>query len=124
MPFWFCHYFRLETGTSFAIYTIDFSFTDSYLLLALFSLAILFSVLSISIFRLRFASVVLAGILHLIITAIHIARLIHPFRFEVFNIEMPMSGSKRELLFGIPLVIACIAVAISLKRKTSASRDN
>jgi hypothetical protein len=117
MPFWFCHFFRLETSTSFAIAQFSFSEFNSVISLVIYSILICLNLLSISVDKTRFVAAIVSGMLHMAIGILHLARLITPFRFEVFNIEWPISSSLREVLIGIPFAVICFVIAGMVSKK-------
>jgi hypothetical protein len=116
MPHWSCHYYRLETGSSFIVGNLNFSAFDSLLSMLLYSILIGLNLASISFIKFRFFAALASGILHLTLGIIHITRFINPFKFEVFDFEWSMGSSLREILIVVPFGMACIAVAIIVNR--------
>lgn len=53
MPHWACHYYRIETGSSFAVADWAFSFADSFLFLLIYAILITAAMLSIALPSLR-----------------------------------------------------------------------
>src|SRR5207249_5346498 len=84
MPHWSCHYYRLETGSSFVVGTWEFSQLDSLASLIIYSVLIGLCLGAVVAPSMRRAVALISGVLHLIIGSLHLYRLIHPFRFEVF----------------------------------------
>jgi hypothetical protein len=119
MPHWACHYYRLETGSSFVVGSWSFSSTDSYVSLAIYSLLIANNLLSIAFITLRISASLLSGLLHLTIGSIHLYRLWHPFPFEVFGYTWSHSASLRETAIVVPFGVLCIYVATDLLFKKS-----
>src|ERR1700722_849968 len=102
MPHWSCHYYRIETQSSFIAGNLNFSILDSVLFMLIYSILIGINLLSISFVKFRFISAVSTGILHLTLGIIHITRFINPFPFEVFNLEWSMGSSLREIIIVFP----------------------
>ena len=114
MPHWSCHYYRLETGSSFIVGNLNFSAFDSLLSMFVYSILIIANLLAISFSKVRFIAALSSGILHLGLGFIHIARLISPFNFEVFGFEWSIGSSLREITIVFPFGILCIAMAIKV----------
>ena len=119
MPHWSCHYYRLETGSSFVVGNLNFSIFDSLLSMFLYSILIIGNIISISYSKFRFVFALSSGILHISLGIIHIIRLIAPFNFEVFGLEWPMASSLREIIIVFPFGILCIAMAVKLNKKAN-----
>src|SRR5213079_1128811 len=85
MPHWACHYYRLETHSSFIVGSWSFSRLDSLIALFVYGGLKLMSLLSISISKLRVTTAGLCGIGHLILGLLHAYRILIPFKFEVFG---------------------------------------
>ena len=113
---WSCHYYKIETGSSFIVGSFEFDFFDSLLAMLIYSLLIISNLISISYVRIRFIAALLSGVLHLTFGFIHISRLLNPFRFEVFGYTWSTGSSLREILFVFPFGIICIAVAIATNK--------
>ena len=116
MPHWSCHYYRIETGSTFIVGNLNFSVFDSLLFMLIYSVLIWINLLSISIVKFRFIAALSSGIFHLTLGFIHITRFINPFQFEIFNLEWSMDSSLREIIIVFPFGILCIAVAIIVNR--------
>lgn len=115
MPHWSCHYYRLETGSSFVVGSFHFSNFDSLLSMFLYSILIVLNLLAISFTPVRFLSALSSGILHLTLSFIHIWRLFDPFKFEVFGYSWSYASSVREIAVVLPFGILCIVISILLK---------
>lgn len=118
MPHWSCHYYRLETHSSFIVGTFNFTFWDSWLSMLIYSMLVLINLLAISISCLRFTAAISSGILHLLIGILHIFRLFSPFKFEVFNHYWLPASSLREVLIVFPFGILCLLLASYIKSNT------
>src|SRR3569832_2120582 len=118
MQHWDCQYYRLETGTSFAVGRYSFSRFDSYVSLVVFSVLILINVLATVQTPLRFAAALLTGLGLSALGILHIIRLIHPFRFEVFSYQWSLQSSLREVIIVFPFGILCILISLYLPRKS------
>ena len=116
MPHFSCHYYRLETGSSFVVGNLDFSILDSVLFMLFYLGLVVLNIIAISKRRIRFIAALSSGILHLALGIIHIFRLFTGFNFEVFGYQWSMGASIREILIVIPFGIICIAAAIKIKR--------
>lgn len=118
MPHWSCHYYRIETGSSFIVGSLNFSVFESLLSMLLYSILICLNLVSISVAKVRFIAALSSGILHLTLGIIHITRFINPYQFEVFNLEWSMGSSLREIIIVFPFGILCIAVAVIVNRNS------
>lgn len=124
MPHWACHYYRIETNSSFVVAQWKFSVTESYISMGVYTTVILFSLLAIKIQALRIFTSFLAGILHLTLGIVHIARLIDPFKFEIFNLEWSLGATMREVLIVTPFSILCLALSLLLARHKNLNKNN
>jgi hypothetical protein len=111
MPHWACHYYRLETGSSFIIGSWSFSPLDSWISLLFYSILVLMNVVSWFFINVRLSTAIVSGCVHTLIGLLHAFRLIHPFRFEVFNLDWPLNSSFREALILLPLGMLCFIMA-------------
>ena len=102
MPHWSCHYYRLETESSFVVGSWEFSRLDSAFSLLIYGALIAINLAAIAKLRWRLPAALLSGLLHLVIGSLHAYRLFEPFRFEVFGYSWPQSASLREALIVIP----------------------
>jgi len=117
---WTCHYYRLETGSSFVVGSWNYSFFNSILAILIYSILIFLNIFSVSYHRVRFISALISGIFHLTVAFVHISRLLNPFTFEVFGYNWSIGSSVREIVMFFPFGIACVAISIYLSRlKTS-----
>lgn len=117
MPHWACHYYRLETGTSFVVGSWNYSPMESYLSLVVYSILIGLNVLAVGIPNIRITSALASGLLHLAIGSLHIYRLWSPFAFEVFGYEWSLGASLREVFIVVPFGILCLLVASPVVRR-------
>lgn len=115
MPHWACHYYRLETHSTFVVGSWAFSFLDSYASLFIYSVLVAVNLLSISAERYRVIAAALTGVGHLIIGSLHAYRLLHRFTFEVFGYSWTSGASLREALIVIPFGLLSLFVAISIR---------
>lgn len=111
MPHWLCHYYRLETGSSFVVGSWDFCRTDSIVSMVVYSGLITLNLLAIGVNSVRVASALRSGICHTAIGLVHVVRLARPFRFEVFNLPWSQGASSREVAIVIGFGLVCLAVA-------------
>jgi hypothetical protein len=112
MPHWACHYYRLETGSSFVVGSWAFSAMDSFVSLCFYTLLIALNLIAIQIEIYRVGAAGVTAIGHLIIGSLHVYRLVNPFRFEVFGYSWSYGASLREVLFVVPLGLLALVVAI------------
>ena len=117
MPHWACHYYRLETGSSFIVGGWEFSPVASLVHMVIYTGLISLSLGAIVVSRLRPMAAFLSGLLHMTIGGVHIARLVKPFRFEVFNLPWSRGASAREVLIVIGFGIMCLGVAWSTRER-------
>ena len=111
MPHWSCHYYRLETGSSFVVGSWEFTRFESVVSLLVYSTLILVNLWAIERAQLRFLAALSSGFLHLAIGSLHIYRLISPFRFEVFGYPWSPQASFREAIIVVPFGLLCLWVA-------------
>ena len=111
VPHWSCHYYRLETGSSFVVGSWEFSRLDSAASLVVYTILIGINLVAISSLQWRRSAALLSGLLHLAIGSLHVYRLVLPFRFEVFGYTWPRGASFREAIIVIPFGILCLWVA-------------
>ena len=108
MPHWACHYYRLETGTSFVVGSWEFTRLDSVASLLVYTILIGINLVAISSLQWRQSAALLSGVLHLAIGSLHLFRLVSPFRFEVFGYAWPRGASLREAIIVIPFGVLCL----------------
>ena len=111
MPHWSCHYYRLETGSSFVVGSWEFSRFDSTVSLLIYTVLIAINLIAIGWLSWRRWAAVLSGLLHLVIGGLHVYRLFKPFHFEVFGHAWPQNASVREALIVIPFGLLCLWTA-------------
>ena len=111
MPHWSCHYYRLETGSSFVVGSWEFSPAASVVHMLVYTALIMGNLASIVSPRVRPFSGLASGVLHLAIGGVHVTRLVRPFRFEVFDYPWSMGASMREVAVVVVFGALCLAVA-------------
>src|SRR2546423_931466 len=82
VPHWSCHYYRLETGSSFAVGSWDFSRFDSALALLIYSSLILACLLAVVWTELQRLAALSSGGLHIALGALHTYRLLQAISFH------------------------------------------
>jgi hypothetical protein len=122
MPHWACHYYRLETHSTFVVGSWAFSSFDSVVCLVIYSVLIALNLLAISAGRYQVIAAALTGTGHLSIGSLHLYRLLHPFTFEVFGYSWSYGASLREALIVIPFGLLSSFVAIQ-NMKTKSARE-
>jgi hypothetical protein len=108
MPHWSCHYYRLETGSSFVVGSWEFTRFDSVISLLVYSALTMVNLGAIKLVQLRLFAALSSGLLHLAIGGLHVYRLISPFRFEVFGYHWTQRASLREVLIVVPFGVLCL----------------
>jgi len=116
MPHWACHYYRLETHSSFVVGLWIFSTRDSVVSLCFYTLLIALNLAAIELQRYRALAAGASGIGHLIIGSLHVYRLIDPFRFEVFGYSWSYAASLREVIIVVPMALLSLLVATAVIR--------
>ncbi len=111
VPHWSCHYYRLETSSSFVVGSWEFSRFDSMLSLLVYSSLIVLSLAAIVRFKLRRPAALLSGLSHVAIGSLHAYRLFNPFHFEVFGYSWSQRASLREAMIVIPFGVLCLLIA-------------
>jgi hypothetical protein len=120
MPHWACHYYRLETHSSFVVGSWSFSFADSVVSLFVYTIVIVLNLVAIQFDKWRFFAAALTAIGHLAIGSLHIYRLVYPFTFEVFGYSWSYAASLREALIVMPVGLVSLGVAIYALTKRTA----
>ena len=120
MPHWSCHYYRLETGSTFVVGSYSFSIAASLFAMFVYSAIILASLFAIVTPVMRTPVAIISGVMHLAFAALHAYRIVEPFRFEVLGYPWSHEASIREVgivgLFGV----FSIALGLSLRRRPKA----
>ena len=119
MPHWACHYYRLETHSSFVVGSWAFSPVDSVISLVIYTALIALNLLAISAAKYQVVAAALTGIGHLSLGLLHAYRLLHPFTFEVFGYPWTYGASLREVLIVIPFGLFSLFVAIAIKMRVA-----
>jgi hypothetical protein len=119
VPHWACHYYRIETGSSFAVGSWNYSVADSIMSMIIYSILISLNIISVSFQKIRFISALLSGILHITLGILHIIRLNDFFTFQVFGYDWPLDSSIREVAIVLPFGILCLIVAFSFLKRFS-----
>ena len=114
VPHWACHYYRLETHSTFVVGSWAFSSFDSVVSLVIYSVLIALNLLAISAGRYQIVAAALSGVVHLSIGSLHVYRLLYPFTFEVFGYSWSYGASLREALIVVPFGLLCLFVAIKI----------
>ena len=117
MPHWACHYYRLETHSTFIVGSWAFSFADSMVSLLIYSVMVTINLLAILVEKYRMMAAALTGIGHLGIGLLHAYRLFDTFTFVVFGYSWSYGASLREVLLVIPFGLLSLFVAVAIKRK-------
>ncbi len=79
--------------------------------MAIYTTLISLNLAAIVLPRVRAISALLSGFFHLSIGTVHVVRLAHPFRFEIFNLPWPLAASAREVAIVVGFGVLCLAVA-------------
>src|SRR5437763_446549 len=108
MPHWTCHYYRLETRSSFVVGSWEFSRIDSVLIMAVYTVLILLNLTSVVWTRSRLVASNSSGLAHLGFGAFHIVRLLRPCRFEVFGFPWSRGSSTREVAIEVGFGTVCL----------------
>jgi len=118
VPHWACHYYRLETHSSFVVGSWSFTSADSVVALVIYSLLIALNLLAIGVERVQIVAAALTAVGHLSLGLLHIYRLLHPFTFEVFGYSWSSEASLREVLIVVPfgLLSSSVAIAMTIDR--------
>ena len=117
MPHWACHYYRLETNSTFIVGSWAFSVVDSTISLLIYSVLIGINLLSISVEKYRIMAATITGIGHLSLGLLHVYRLLRPFTFEVFGYSWSYGASLREVIIVVPFGLFSLFVARVLQAK-------
>lgn len=119
VPHWACHYYRLETGSSFVVGNCEITRADSLIFMVLYSVLIGLNLAAISLASARFWAALTSGLGHSLLGGLHIFRLLRPFRFEVFEYPWSSRASIREAVVVLPFGILCLYVAWYTRRARS-----
>lgn len=115
MPHWACHYYRLETHSSFVVGSWAFSATDSVVSILVYTGLVALNLLAILDEKYRVVAAILTGIGHLSIGSLHAFRLVHPFTFEVFGYSWSFGASLREAIITIPFGVLSLFLVLWIK---------
>jgi len=111
VPHWSCHYYRLETGSSFVVGSWEFSRFDSGMSLLIYTGLILANIACVVRIEPRRTVALMSGLLHVGISSLHAYRLASPFRLEVFGYNWSPQASLHEAIIVIPFGILCLWMA-------------
>jgi hypothetical protein len=117
MPHLSCHFYRLETHSSFVVGTYSYSRLDSFISIGIYLVFVLLNVFSVVFGRIRVFSALVSGIFHLLLASIHMYRLMHWFTFIVFGYAWPKESTILEISLIGPFGIICITMAVYLWRR-------
>lgn len=120
VPHWACHYYRLETHSTFVVGRWSFSEFDSAVSLIVYSMLVVANVAALSLRARRSTIAFVSGACHIAIGLVHLYRLISPFDFQVIGHFWTLGASLREVAIVIPFGALSIFVAVLL-RKASGS---
>jgi hypothetical protein len=118
MPHWACHYYRLETGSSFIVGSWTFSPAESVGALVVYSALILANLLAVEVQAMRAPVGVVSGTLHVGFAVLHLWRLASPFAFVVFGYSWSTRASLRESVIVGAFGIASIAMGLVTRTAT------
>jgi len=125
MPHWSCHYYRLETSSSFIVGSWSFAPLDSMLSMVVYSGLIGLNIAAVVVTRARPVAALLSGLGHSAIGVVHAVRLSRPFRFEVFDHAWPLGASAREVAILLGFGILCFFVAwYTFRMRMADARSN
>jgi uncharacterized membrane protein len=116
MPHWACHYYRLETHSSFVVGFWAFSSTDSIVALLIYGGLVVLNLLAIQNEKHRLVAATVTGIGHLTIGLLHAFRLVYPFTFEVFGYPWSYGASLREAIISVPFALLSLLVPVSVNK--------
>ena len=116
MPHWSCHYYRIETNSTFIVGNWNYSINESIVCMIIYSGLIGINLLSIIKIDYRFIAVLLSGVLHLILGIVHVIRLTNPFKFEVFGYAWSEGASIREIIIVGIFGLTCLYFASLIKK--------
>jgi hypothetical protein len=116
MPHWACHYYRLETSSSFVVGAWEFSPLDSVISMAIYTVLIALNTAGVSLIAIRFWAALLTALGHFAIGVVHVIRLLHPFRFEVIGHPWSRGASMREaaIVLGFGILSVWVATRVRL----------
>ena len=117
VPHWSCHYFRLETQSTFQVGSWRFSRVDSVLALLMYGVLIGSNIAAVGIPTVRFWVLLVSGIAHLSIGFLHLVRVARPFSFEVFGHAWSINSSFREAALALGFGTLCLGVAFTIARQ-------
>jgi len=112
LPHFTCHYYKLETGSSFVVGSWRFTRTHSALIMVVYAGLALLNLCAIEIAALRTPSLVISGTLHAVLGILHVVRLVHFFPFEVFGYPWSRGSSTREAIMELALGVGFLLLAV------------
>ena len=117
MPHWSCHYYRLETGSSFVVGSWSFSRAESLLSLLVYTGLVGLNLIAVVVAALRVSAAFVSGVGHCILGMIHVVRIFRPFEFEVFGYSWSRAASIREAAVVTSFGMLCFLIGWNLRRR-------
>ena len=114
VPHFTCHYYRLETGSSFVVGQWQFSRGHSVIMTGIYSLLVLLGLTAIMRPEVRLPLVIGSAFLHGALAFLHLYRLNRWFRFEVLGYPWSRQSSIRESLIELSLCACFVRLALNL----------
>lgn len=103
VPHFACHYYRLETQSSFVVGNWRFARIHSVLFMVLYAGLILLNLSAIEFSALRMPALLVSGGIHSALGVLHAYRLTNFFPFEVFGYPWSRGSSTREAIMELAL---------------------
>ena len=122
MPHWTCHYYRLETGSSFVVGSWIFSPFDSVAFMLGYSVLIGLNLLCVVYDSPRKKTLFVTAMCHLLFGVLHMYRLTHMFEFQVFGYVWSQGASIREVCIETGFATVCGAVFFRLRKDSTLMR--
>jgi hypothetical protein len=123
LPHLSCHYYRLETDSSFVVGAVEFTRSGSMAMMLVYGTLSTSNLCALVYPQVRFASLLITGSLHSVLGLLHLYRLIYPFTFIVFGYAWTSASSLREAIMALLFGVLCVCIALT-KRKTLATAAN
>lgn len=110
IPHLSCHYYRLETGSSFAVGPWSVSPTESAVLLCIYAGLSTLNLLALVRPEVQVAAALVTGVGHSLFGVLHLVRVAEPFPFVVFGYPWSLGASIRESAISLGFAALCFAM--------------
>lgn len=119
IPHWSCHYYRLETGSSFAVGPWSVTPAESAIFLLIYAGLSTLNLLALARPEVQVSAALMTGVGHLLFGLLHLVRIAQPFPFVVFGYPWSLGASIRESAISLGFAALCFAMTRRLRRRAA-----